>query len=291
MTEIRTPTSALDAILDLRGMFEAYQDAPRAIVDRPPAIEAINKLHAEVLRLQALAGETDKLTDEQAEGMLKRLTKHFREPVQPVSRYCEKLQTWGRCISERAGHLRAKLFPHLYEYKHPEHEAEQKEYNHAKMRSTLHDLVPAGLSFLPQEFAASVLATVRREKTAREHRIDDLLGYEEAAHQVERTFLAIHKSNLLARLIYSGEKLRTQRCPEHDGKWSGIEWSDSRCPHKCQLTGWVQEQDDTGKPLPGVFAVTLVPTGEGDGKSTMIRDVDGEVLGKAVVNEIPKPKT
>lgn len=231
----------------------------------------------------------DKLTNEQAEAMLQRLSKHFREPVQPVSRYCRTLETWGRCIGERARTLQTELLPQLYEYNAPEHEAQKKEYDRAKMRATLQDLVPVGVSFLPDDFKASVLATVMRERTPREYKLDELLDFEEAAHQVERTFLAIHKSNLLARLLYSGEKLRTKKCPEHKGKWSGIEWSDTVCPHKCQLTGWVQEEDDQGKPLPGVQALQLVPTGGAPGEVTMVRDVDGQVLGKAVLQEIPKP--
>lgn len=47
------------------------------------------------------------------------------------------------------------------------------------------------------------------------------------------------KSNMLARLLYSREPLRVQRCPQHDGRWSGLEWSDDRCPHGCGLTGWL----------------------------------------------------
>jgi hypothetical protein len=49
--------------------------------------------------------------------------------------------------------------------------------------------------------------------------------------------LQISKSNLLARLLYGGEKLRTKRCPIHDGVWSGI----GECEHGCQLTGWIPE--------------------------------------------------
>jgi hypothetical protein len=75
-------------------------------------------------------------------------------------------------------------------------------------------------------------------------------------------------------------------CPVHKGVWSGIEWSNNPCPHKCQLTGWIQEEADQGKPLPGVQAVKLVPTG--DDKVKIIRDVDGTELGKAKMME-PNP--
>lgn len=41
-----------------------------------------------------------------------------------------------------------------------------------------------------------------------------------------------HKSNLLYRLIYLGEPLRTEKCPVHEGRWSGCSWGDAL------KTGW-----------------------------------------------------
>ena len=54
---------------------------------------------------------------------------------------------------------------------------------------------------------------------------------------------AILKSNLLARLIYGGEKLRTQACPLHSGTWVGI----GECPHGCDKTGWIPEPEDAAR--------------------------------------------
>ncbi len=51
--------------------------------------------------------------------------------------------------------------------------------------------------------------------------------------------LAISKSALLARLLYDGEPVRTEKCPEHQGHWSGLEFGRNACPHGCQLTGWL----------------------------------------------------
>lgn len=51
--------------------------------------------------------------------------------------------------------------------------------------------------------------------------------------------LHIYKSDLLARLVYGGEKLRTKPCPEHKGKWSGLHLEP--CPHGCGYTGWLPE--------------------------------------------------
>lgn len=70
---------------------------------------------------------------------------------------------------------------------------------------------------------------------------------EELASMVSHVFLQIRKSNLLYRLIYAGETLRTEKCPDHKGRWSGCSWSDTPC--ECQkmqngkydsnVTGWL----------------------------------------------------
>jgi len=219
--------------------------------------------------------------------MLEQLTRHFGEPVMPVSRYCQKLQAWARCIDERASRLEKELLPNLHDWdgskRTEQAEAQRAEYDRVKARAALRDLVPTIFSMVSKEAAQEIFKLVAVvTDTPRQSQLDDLLTFENAAFQVDRTFLSIGKSNLLARILYSGEKVRTKMCPEHKGKWSGIEWGDNACPHKCQLTGWIQEEDDQGKPLPGVQGVRLVPSGDA-GEVTMIRDVDGEVLGKAVV--------
>ena len=53
---------------------------------------------------------------------------------------------------------------------------------------------------------------------------------------IRATFLMIHKSSFLDRLIYGCEPLRTVPCPEHKGKWSGI---GDGCKHGCGQTGWL----------------------------------------------------
>jgi hypothetical protein len=219
----------------------------------------------------------EKLTDEQAEAMLKQLSRHFREPVMPMNRYCEGLQTWATCINERAMRLRDELFPHINEM-----DPESKTYartERAKLQQHEYEVAKK-----------SSLYANGNKPTERDYQLEHLRGFESAAEQVNYVFLQIRKSNLLARLLYEKETLRKQPCPVHKGKWSGIEWSDNACPHKCQLTGWIQEEVDMGKPLPGVMAVQMVPTGQAPGEVTMIRSVDGELLGKAVVREMGVPK-
>lgn len=195
---------------------------------------------------------TTPLTDEQANAMLAALSRHFRQPVMPVNRYCEALRTWQTALDDRARRLKEELFPGIGgDSKDPATVKAYEDYKAATKKGA------------PEVSGVS-----------------DLKRYEDMADQVGYVFLSISKSNLLARLLYNGEKLRETICPEHKGKWSGIEWSESRCPHGCQLTGWIQEADDKGKPLPGVQAVQLVPTGE-DGQVTVIQDATGEVLGQA----------
>ncbi len=238
------------------------------------------------------------LTEDEAQAMLARLARHYREPVMPISHYCKALETWGGCIANRASALQKELLPNLHDWEEvpdekgrrdrtPLAKIQRVEYDAANAKQKLQDLIPVGLSLLPKEVAAEILKVLQPKATPRQESLSQLLGYELAAHQVERVFLAIHKSNLLARLLYAGEKLRATMCPIHKGHWSGIEFGpDGVCPHKCQLTGWIQESSDQGKPLPGVQAVQMVPTGAAPGEVTMIRSVDGEVLGKAVMQII-----
>lgn len=127
--------------------------------------------------------DDDKLTNEEAEAMLKRLTKHFREPVLPMRRYCDGLRTWADCIGEL--NTPGRSFGH--EYVEEDH-----------------------------KFGADYAGHLR-----------DILR-------------DISKSNLLARILYGGEKLRTRPCPEHKGRWSGI----MTCPYGCGETGWLPEPED-----------------------------------------------
>ena len=79
------------------------------------------------------------------------------------------------------------------------------------------------------------------------------------AEHLGRIELDIRKSNLLARLLYGGESLRSRECPQHKGRWSGI----GVCEHGCGETGWIPDgwPDDAPRctrhperPAVGVFA-------------------------------------
>ncbi len=56
----------------------------------------------------------------------------------------------------------------------------------------------------------------------------------------------IMKSNLLGRLLYAKEALRTERCPRHKGHWSGQAMFFEKCPHNCDGTGWLRARPEDG---------------------------------------------
>ena len=64
---------------------------------------------------------------------------------------------------------------------------------------------------------------------------------EEFRQHYQFIYTAIKKSNLLSRLIYEGEKIRTKPCPIHQGRWSGWHYPEV-CPHGCDFTGWIKEE-------------------------------------------------
>jgi hypothetical protein len=141
----------------------------------------------------------------------------------PISKYCEAFRTWEKCIYERVDQAKLELYPGLAkEYSDPEARAD-----FAKYKVEMDDVSKADDFRRPQIYA--------------------LQGYTTAAHLVSGVSLMVRKSNLLARLLYAGEKLRPTKCPEHKGIWSGIETPaspgyDARvCKHGCHLTGWVKD--------------------------------------------------
>lgn len=139
----------------------------------------------------------DKLTPEQAEEMLMRLTRHFNEPVLPMSKYCAAFQTWAEVVE------RACTDPTLM--RDPEYP--RRQYGHA---------------------------------------------YHEHLRYI---LLDIRKSNLLGRMLYGGEPLRTEKCPEHGGHWDGQSML-LGCRHGCDGTGWLKTPEMVTKWLEHARKVT-----------------------------------
>ncbi len=56
--------------------------------------------------------------------------------------------------------------------------------------------------------------------------------------------LAISKSNLLARLFFTEEDVRVEKCPAHKGRWSGCDWKEGgvgpcACTTHSNVPGWL----------------------------------------------------
>lgn len=83
---------------------------------------------------------------------------------------------------------------------------------------------------------------------------------EEFVDYLDKIGMAIMKSNLMWRLLYGGEKLRTKICPVHKGRWSGTTWDkEIECvklfpPHGClsgdNITGWLNDENTTSEITP-----------------------------------------
>lgn len=70
----------------------------------------------------------------------------------------------------------------------------------------------------------------------------------EGTHHGERYYqtlnqmrIDIMKSNLLGRLFYAKEPLRTRMCPAHKGHYSGEAMFFQKCTQLCDGTGWLRE--------------------------------------------------
>lgn len=61
------------------------------------------------------------------------------------------------------------------------------------------------------------------------------------AKMLDEINIDISKSNLLDRLLYAGEELRTRECPVHQGRWNGQAML-LGCDHDCDGTGWLREE-------------------------------------------------
>lgn len=78
------------------------------------------------------------------------------------------------------------------------------------------------------------------------HRSPQGKDYHTVLRLIERD---IRKSNLLYRLIYEEQKLRTDQCPVHKGHWTGAD-----C--ECDGTGWLREPEDRPPPPEKIGAWT-----------------------------------
>lgn len=74
----------------------------------------------------------------------------------------------------------------------------------------------------------------------RRHDREQGYGYFQFLNQMR---IDIRKSNLLGRLLYGKEPLRTRKCPVHKGHYDGEAMFFKKCPHECDGTGWLRERE------------------------------------------------
>lgn len=126
------------------------------------------------------------LTAEQVEELTDILTRHFGEPVRPVSAYCKAFEDWASALAQRKERIVA----------------------------------------------------MADDDPLKQHEFDDTLSH--IADMAFQLSISIRKSNLLWRLIYEGQPLRTEMCPEHHGRWSGYQWDRfCECQNGYDVTGWL----------------------------------------------------
>lgn len=88
---------------------------------------------------------------------------------------------------------------------------------------------------------------------------------EDFAAAWDKVHMAIYKSNLLYRLLYAGEKLRTEPCPIHKGRWSGCvpyPPEGCNCHSYGNLTGWKAPEADNSEVTPPIMFVTITQDGK-----------------------------
>ena len=102
---------------------------------------------------------------------------------------------------------------------------------------------------------------------------DPTLMQGEAGHgygyfrSLDQMRIDIRKSNLLGRLLYAKEPLRTRVCPLHKGHYDGEAMFFKKCPHLCDGTGWLRERErDEG------FTGISVREGKIEGGEFKVRD-------------------
>lgn len=96
------------------------------------------------------------------------------------------------------------------------------------------DGIFAWLDAISEEHGGDACEAGQRDEVL--HRIAE--AYESVGFSLS---IAASKSNLLWRLLYLGQPIRTKKCPEHDGHWSGYAWPGKECECNvgADITGWL----------------------------------------------------
>ena len=93
----------------------------------------------------------------------------------------------------------------------------------------------------------------------------------------------IRKSNLLGRLLYAKEPLRTRMCPIHKGHWNGQAMFFAKCHLLCDGTECLRERPDDG----GYTGINIVETeAKTEGGKLKIKDPE---TGKSGASQALEP--
>lgn len=97
-------------------------------------------------------------------------------------------------------------------------------------------------------------------------------GGQEQGHEyfkfLNQMRIDIRKSNLLGRMLYAKEPLRTRMCPLHKGHYNGEAMFFQKCPHLCDGTGWLREREKDG----GYTGGLSIHEGKIEGGEFKVRD-------------------
>lgn len=154
------------------------------------------------------------------------LAKHYGEPVRPVSQYCEAFRQWAAAWTIKAAELRKTMCEHC----------------DGTGKVSKYDQGWKSLAHSDKLAAKTERCLYCLETPGRRYDYAEAKRIAEAASVLQ---IPIAKSNLLHRLIYIGEPLRTKKCPEHQGRWSGCDWNFDEdkpvceCTSGLNITGWL----------------------------------------------------
>lgn len=158
------------------------------------------------------------MTEDEAKAMLARLSEHYGQPVMPIGKYCKALVRWENAWHERAHRAIVAAYPGTGSDDHNERSKACRRFDEdccARRR-------------VDSAHTISVLCS-------------DAIDAEEDAQAISRVFTKIRKSNLLYRILYADQEVRTEMCPTHKGKWSGCSWGENPCAcnDDGNVTGWL----------------------------------------------------
>ena len=139
---------------------------------------------------------------EQAEALLKELSAYYKEPVKPISEYCNALKTWAKAMNDRVTRKREELYPDTKYLEEKNADAEYVREYEARSKAAW-DAYHADKRVEEERcgplsgFYARARYEGRRALTEREHEIEALRDIEKRAEQIDFVFLQIQKSCLL----------------------------------------------------------------------------------------------